>query len=165
MCITFFRQRPGSLFPFIIAFNRDENLARTAQPLRFHHTYNNILCGVDVLTGTTWFALNKETGNFTCLTNFRTKFNYTRTDLPFKSRGILVMEYAKIDDPDIPSADKMTIEQWTASLKDGAYKGFNLLYGNVKSGQPLKVFTNTNIPDEKEWVGDKRMQDTKLNEY
>jgi len=39
------------------------------------------------------------------------------------------------------------------------------LYGNVLSEEPLKCFTNTNIPVEKEMVGAKRVQDTNINVY
>ena len=48
---------------------------------------------------------------------------------------------------------------------EGSYKGFNLLYGNVLSEEPLKCFTNTNNPEEKELIGEKRVQSTDINEY
>jgi len=60
----------------------------------------HIVCGIDVETQTTWFAFNKMTGDFACLTNFRTTRNQTQM-LDYQSRGFLVMEYVKINDPTI----------------------------------------------------------------
>lgn len=58
------------------------------------------MCGIDVPTQSTWFAFNTKSGDFACLTNFRTQRNRT---LPKKydSRGFLVLEYVKINDESI----------------------------------------------------------------
>jgi len=54
------------------------------------------------------------------------------------------MEYAKIDDPDIPKSDRLPYETYLVKLYQGIYKGFNLLFGNVlndpDSGVDLKIY-------------------------
>ena len=99
----------GAEFPFVIAFNRDEEIEREAEQLKFQTDRGlpNIVCGIDKRTGSTWFAFNKNTGDFACLTNYRTVRNYKLTK-DYESRGILVMEYVKIKDDSIPEEDKMT---------------------------------------------------------
>ena len=103
MCITFWIQDNKAEFPFVIAFNRDENSLREAEPMAFQTArgLKNIVCGIDKPTNTTWFAFNTKTGDFACLTNFRTQRNRTQK-LKYNSRGLLVREYVKINDPDIP---------------------------------------------------------------
>lgn len=60
------------------------------------------------------------------------------------------MEYAKIDDPDIPKSDRLPYETYLVKLYQGTYKGFNLLFGNVlndpSSGVDLKIYQNMNLP-------------------
>ena len=80
MCITFMIQNQmkiGAEFPFVFAFNRDESIFRAAETIKFQTEkgFENIVCGLDIQTGTTWFAFNKKTGDFACLTNFRTRRN------------------------------------------------------------------------------------------
>ena len=127
MCITFWLQHQWNgptHFPFVIAFNRDEDVGRglEAGALQFqdhHHSSPNIVCGIDKRTGTTWFAFNKKTGRFACLTNYRTKrnseqqlrhepLNPLEACIPrkYESRGALVIEYVKIGDPDIFEGDQ-----------------------------------------------------------
>ena len=135
MCITFWIKSSlqGSEFPFVIAFNRDEVVTREAEPLRFqtHRSMANIVCGIDVRTSSTWFAFNKRTGNFACLTNFRTVRNHAKTEKTYESRGSLVIDYVKIDDEDIFEGDRMTMMTFLERLRCDSYKGFNLIYGNI----------------------------------
>lgn len=129
MCITFFIQS-NEEFPFVIVFNRDELTTRLAEPLRFQGARGmpNIVCGIDVATQSTWFALNKKTGDFACLTNYRTSRNRLLLR-KYDSRGFLVLEYVKINDPDIK--DKMTMLEYDSVLRTGTYRGFNLVFGNI----------------------------------
>lgn len=106
---------------------------REAEALQFqdHHRCSpNIVCGIDKQTGTTWFAFNKKTGRFACLTNFRTLRN-SLLERKYESRGNLVLEYVKIDDMDIFEGDRQRIEGFMERLRCDTYKGFNLLYGNL----------------------------------
>eukprot|EP00352_Strombidinopsis_acuminata_P008827 CAMPEP_0176366956 /NCGR_PEP_ID=MMETSP0126-20121128/21537_1 /TAXON_ID=141414 ORGANISM="Strombidinopsis acuminatum, Strain SPMC142" /NCGR_SAMPLE_ID=MMETSP0126 /ASSEMBLY_ACC=CAM_ASM_000229 /LENGTH=120 /DNA_ID=CAMNT_0017724573 /DNA_START=296 /DNA_END=655 /DNA_ORIENTATION=+ len=91
-----------------------------------------------------------KTGNFACLTNFRTARNRTLKK-DYQSRGFLVMEFAKIDDPDIPKEKRMPYENYLLRLYSGTYKGFNLLFGNVledpkSGGFDLKLYQDMNLP-------------------
>ena len=90
----------------------------------------NIVCGLDKRTQTTWFAFNKRTGHFACLTDFRTMRNDT-LEREYESRESLVMEYVKIGDEDIFEGDRQSMESFLERLRCDTYKGFNLLYGNV----------------------------------
>ncbi len=90
----------GVDFPFVIVFNRDEQIGRQALTLQVQPEFPNIVCGIDVATKSTWFALNKRTGDFACLTNLRTQRNI-KLIKPYDSRGFLVLEYVKINDPTI----------------------------------------------------------------
>ena len=98
----------GAEFPFVIAFNRDETVTRQAEPMSFQTVRGmpNIICGIDKQTGTSWFAFNKKTGDFACLTNYRTIRDISHPGK--KSRGTLVLEYVKMRDDNIPKADKIT---------------------------------------------------------
>lgn len=89
----------------------------------------NIVCGIDKPSQATWFAFNKKTGNFACLTNFRTLRNKMKRD--YESRGSLVLDFVKIDDEDIFEGDRMPMSTFMERLRCDKYKGFNLLYGNI----------------------------------
>lgn len=146
MCITFLIQHQmkwGAEFPFVFAFNRDEDTQRVAESLRFQtdRGFPNIVCGIDVLTGTTWFAFNKRTGDFACLTNWRTRRNVFKKR-QYISRGFLVMEFVKLNDPDIPKDRKMGYESFLAKMYNGTFRGFNLIFGNIfdqQDGRPGKL--------------------------
>ena len=113
MCITFLIQhgcKSGAEFPFVFVFNREEDPNREAELLKFQTArgMSNIVCGIDSQTSSTWFAFNTKTGDFACLTNFRTMRNKT-IKRKYESRGFLVMEYVKINDPDITEDKKLNL--------------------------------------------------------
>jgi len=99
----------------------------------------NVVCGLDRQTQGTWFAFNKKTGNFACLTNFRTVRNQTLKERKYESRGSLVLDYVKVGDEDIFVGDRQTIEGFMERLRCDTYKGFNLLYGNLFDDQGNKL--------------------------
>jgi uncharacterized protein with NRDE domain len=133
MCITFFwignKQSP---FPFVIAFNRDEVTTRPATQARFlkEEGYQNIICGVDEVTKSTWLAFNKLTGDFACLTNFRNPTNQI-VKKTYGSRGFLVTEYVKINDSTIKEKKFTRIEDYEETVKNTKTRGYNLIYGNA----------------------------------
>ena len=108
MCITFFKVGIKDRVKFVIAFNRDEGLDREAEPLGFHKEFQNIICGLDVKTGTSWLALNKSTGDFAALTNYRTIKEDLTCD--YSSRGNLILEYVKIRDKAIKNKKYQSLE-------------------------------------------------------
>ena len=127
------------------------------EPLKFQSArgLKNVVCGIDVQTQSTWFAFNTKTGDFACLTNFRTQRNRTLKK-KYQSRGFLVLEYVKINDPDIAPGLKMPLEKFLSLMYDGTFKGFNILFGNIldsiESERPrcgiLRVYTDPNLPEE-----------------
>ena len=149
MCVTFWMQHPwakGTQFPFVIAFNRDEIITREAEFLSFQTKRDmpNIVCGIDKPTNSTWFAFNKRTGHFACLTNFRTVRNST-LKREYESRGSLVLEYVKIGDEDIFEGDRQTIEGFMERLRCDSYRGFNLVYGNLYKPAEAQKLADTGI--------------------
>lgn len=104
-------------------------------PLNFHSKHSSIICGIDKLTGTTWLAFNKLTGDLAFLTNYRTKTN--NLNKKYVTRGNLILEYVKINDSSISKSDKLyqSIEEYEQKSFGLLYRGFNLVYGNVLSGE------------------------------
>ena len=88
-------------------------------------------------------ALNKLTGDFAVLTNYRTVNNRLPGD--YKSRGNLIMEYVKIRDETIKDESKMfqSIEDYENNVFKHMYKGFNLIYGNTITSS-FKYYSHTN---------------------
>jgi uncharacterized protein with NRDE domain len=117
MCIAFFVIGSGSL-PLILAFNRDEVTYRPAEPAQY--VTADILCGVDVQTGSTWLGVNKATGAVCFLTNYRTPANYAG-EKRYQSRGHLVLNYLKGEGFHPQEAVNT--------------RGFNIVYGNAKTGE------------------------------
>ena len=104
MCVTFFKVATKGKIRFVIGFNRDEDIERKAESLQF--LTENIVCGVDKETGTSWLAFNKKTGNFAALTNFRQPPNPENAKREFVSRGKLILEYVKIADGGLYETEK-----------------------------------------------------------
>ena len=120
----------------VVAFNRDMDVGRESKQLDFHPNFKNIICGLDILTGTTWLAINIKTGHFAMLTNYRTPNN--KVEKKYESRGNLILEYVKISDASIPADKKQyqTIDEYIAKAfaSDKHYKAFNIVYGNSLEG-------------------------------
>ena len=102
----------------------------------------NVICGIDKITNSSWLAFNKATGDFACVTNFRTPANQL-TKKKYGSRGYLVIEYVKIRDPTIITKRFRTIEEYEENLLEVTTKGFNLVYGNIFDGT-FKYYRNEN---------------------
>jgi uncharacterized protein with NRDE domain len=96
---------------------------------------DNIICGIDIQTNSTWLAFNKLTSDVCFLTNFRNPANYeaTRTK-SYSSRGFLVMDYVKLNDPTIRTKSFSTLEEYEENLVTIDTRGFNIVYGNVRTG-------------------------------
>ena len=92
---------------------------------------DNIICGVDAPTQSSWLAYNKMTGDICFLTNYRTPANQQPKE--YTSRGHLVLEYVKIFDPTIDKESKafVNLEDYEKMLFTIVTRGFNIVYGNV----------------------------------
>ena len=73
------------------------------------------------------------TGDICFLTNFRNPSNYNQTK-KYSSRGFLVIDFVKLNDPTIPESLKpkfKTLEDYELNLTNIETRGFNIVYGNV----------------------------------
>ena len=169
MCTTFFKfykptpQQNGysSNFKLVVAFNRDMNESRECTQLSYHEKFKNILCGLDVLTGTTWLAINTQTLDYAMLTNFRTPDNWVNK--PYQSRGHLILEFVKINDDSIPAEDKQyqSVAQYEteAFAANKHYKAFNIVWGNVNDG----CFKYWHSPNKQQPTGENLVQELTAN--
>jgi uncharacterized protein with NRDE domain len=91
---------------------------------------SNIICGIDAPTSSTWLAYNKLNGDVCFLTNFRNPANQI-VNKDYSSRGHLVIEFVKINDPTIQNKKFKTLEDYEKNLFGIVTRGFNIVYGNV----------------------------------
>ena len=131
----------------MIAFNRDEDLDREAGPLGFVAGCLSIVCGLRKATGTAWMALNKVDKDLAVLKNFTTPRN--KQPGQHQTRGILILKCVKIRDPSIDKSKKMfqSINEYKSKVFEPKYRGFNLIYGNVMSGE-FKYYQHQNEEED-----------------
>ena len=119
MCITFFyvnRAPAAGSFRLVVAFNRDENLDRVTEPVRWK---DGVLCGRDMTPGKeggTWLGISRS-GRVGMLTNITTgKFAVKDA----KGRGHLVIDYLQNDD--------LTAQEYLNKVAESTakYSPFNL---------------------------------------
>ena len=150
MCITFFRiaskEEKDCEFPFVLAFNRDEMTYRHSTEAQFltQQGMDNIICGIDIQTNSTWLALNKLTGDVCFLTNFRNPNNYLQNK-KYSSRGFLVIDWVQINDHSIKEKRFFTVEDYEKNLTSIETRGFNIIYGNVFT-RKFKYYQYENNP-------------------
>lgn len=138
MCITFFmipnEEQLNKNWPFLMFFNREENLFRMTLPVSRHESSQFILCATDMWRKGTWLAVNHKTKNFAFLTNL-----IEELDKPFKLSTILIQEKK-------PRGriiyDYIQMEEFNEELQDeyirkiidigDQYNGSNLFLGNWK---------------------------------
>jgi len=135
MCLIVFDWRPrasaGALFT--LAANRDEFLRRTADPLHWWSTSDDVsspgsspagvLAGRDLVGGGTWLGMTRS-GRFAALTNYRAPHE-TRPDAP--TRGTLVSRWLT-GAQDLPDTALGYLDQVARSGE--LYNGFNLIVGD-----------------------------------
>ena len=98
----------------MIAFNKDAYLGNGQdmyEKMGFQGKRNmvNIVCAIDKRNRTTWFAFNKKTGAFACMTGYRT-MNNSAFKREYKQRYDLVLDYVKIDDEDVEDTERITFD-------------------------------------------------------
>lgn len=132
MCIVFLALGVHPAFPFILASNRDELFERPTRLAGFWPDFPFILAGRDELRGGTWLGVTRS-GRFAVLTNFRVHENVQHPSA--SSRGLLVEELL---------ASPLSVAAFLKELegKQNSYEGFNLLAGEIKSGEAY-YFSNT----------------------
>lgn len=89
MCLILVAWRVHPVYPLVVAANRDEFFARSAEPAAFWKDAPQVLAGRDLEAGGTWMGVTRN-GRFAALTNFRDPAQ-TRKGVP--SRGGLVADF------------------------------------------------------------------------
>lgn len=131
MCLILFGYNISEKYPLVIAANRDEFYQRPTKPMHVWPDNPAVIAGKDLEQGGTWFGINRYTGRFAALTNYRDPAAM-KPDAP--SRGEIIVDYLKAD-TDTPSY----LEKLRGTA--GEYNGFNLLLG---SGNSLYWYCNVN---------------------
>ena len=90
------------------------------------------------------------------LTNFRTPEDNIKK--PYQSRGLLILEFVKINDDSIPAEDKQyqSVAQYEAEAfaANKHYKGLNIVWGNANDGS----FKYWHTPNKQQPAGDNLIQ-------
>lgn len=131
MCLIAFAIGASERWPLVIAGNRDEFLDRPTLPLARWHTDSaqEIISGRDLRAGGTWMGLTPG-GRVAFLTNVREGSSADGPPPlpPPRSRGALVTQWlAHPGNGDDLAAD--------ISLDAAKYGGFNLVAGDLQTGQ------------------------------
>ncbi|WP_161524707.1 NRDE family protein [Alteribacter lacisalsi] len=111
--------KQNSVFPFILAANRDEFYQRSAKPLHRWDDEQAVYAGRDEIAGGTWLGVSND-GKIAALTNVR---EMSSGGKPEKSRGNLIRDYLK--QPDLTAEIYMD----HVEKEKRNYEGFNLLAG------------------------------------
>ncbi|WP_096188695.1 NRDE family protein [Evansella halocellulosilytica] len=115
MCLIGFAINEHSVFPFILAANRDEFYKRHTKEAHFWPENPDVIGGGDLEKGGTWLGFNVS-GELAMLTNIRELDSRSF----YYSRGELVKNY--LTDKKSFSTNLDQVEQ---------FAGFNLLYGSI----------------------------------
>jgi uncharacterized protein with NRDE domain len=123
MCLIAFSWGANERFPFVIAANRDEFLARPTAPLSLWTSRSGaqILSGRDLKDGGIWMGF-APSGRFAMLTNVRE--NQAEPPAQPISRGGLALGWLESD---------MPATAWARSIEYARYQGFNLIVGDWRS--------------------------------
>lgn len=115
MCLILLAWRAQARHPLVVAANRDEFHARSADRAGFWKDNPGILAGRDLEAGGTWMGVSRN-GRFAAVTNYRGG----RDANAVESRGALVTRFL---------AGGRSAADYVADMagKPGNYSGFNLL--------------------------------------
>jgi uncharacterized protein with NRDE domain len=125
MCLIAFAWGASERFPFVIAANRDEFLARPTSPLSQWTSPGGatVIAGRDRQDGGTWMGFSPN-GHFAMLTNVRDP-QAAPPAAPI-SRGGLPLAWLESD---------LKPQAWADTLDGARYQGFNLIVGDWHAKQ------------------------------
>lgn len=139
MCITFIAVNKHSKYKFILLFNREEYFHRETLPIGFNYQeeeYKDILfLPIDLQSGGTFLCLNVKNFNFCCLLNIAQEYIPFNPYIKLK-RASIPIEFCKQTNTD---NFQEFFTQLRLNKKD--YNGFNILCGNMKTGE---IYYDTN---------------------
>lgn len=96
MCLVVLGLHAHPLYPFVVAANRDEFVARPSAPAGYWREHGGLLAGRDLAAGGTWMGVTRS-GRFAALTNVRDPRAF---DPGAPTRGELVVRFLTgTDDP------------------------------------------------------------------
>ncbi|PIE75310.1 MAG: hypothetical protein CSA18_00400 [Deltaproteobacteria bacterium] len=133
MCLIIFLFNENQHYPLIIAANRDEFYNRETKSADIWGKDNSIIAGRDLQSLGTWMGINKNSGRFAAITNYRDP-SMIKTEV--KSRGVIVSSYLESELGDEEFIYRLKKE------KDN-YNGFNFIFGDL-----YKIYHYSNISDE-----------------
>jgi uncharacterized protein with NRDE domain len=116
MCVLAFAWKTHSVFPLVLAGNRDEFHTRPTAPAGWWDEHPDLVAGRDLKAGGTWMGATRS-GRFAVVTNFREPGG----DAGERSRGDLVRDF-------LVSALPPT--EWSREVAVAEYGGFNLVFGD-----------------------------------
>ncbi len=121
MCLILFGYQVCDQYPLVLAANRDEFHQRPTKPMHDWADPDVILAGKDLEQNGTWFGINKKTGRFAALTNFREP-SHQIPNAP--SRGQIIVDSLMSPAP---------VSEFLHAFHHRAhvFNGFNLLIGDV----------------------------------
>ncbi|MDW7691811.1 NRDE family protein [Flammeovirgaceae bacterium SG7u.111] len=119
MCLIIFAWDAHPEYKLVMVANRDEEYKRPTARASYWEDAPDILAGRDLESGGTWLGINRKTGKFAAVTNYREAF-VERKDA--SSRGYLPLNY--IMGSKGPAGYMRSLED---SRTD--YNGYNLLAG------------------------------------
>ena len=122
MCVAYISYAQYKECPLLIASNRDEYHKRPTKNAHFWLKEKNILAGKDLLSGGTWFALDKA-GRWALITNYRDpsiKLSVSR------SRGLIILDYFY---------SNLNAKNFVHTLQknQASYYGYNILIGDLEN--------------------------------
>ena len=132
MCTALFAYHAHPNYPLIILSNRDEFYHRPTEPAHFWQNNPQILSGVDLEKGGTWFGVNQN-GRVALLTNYR---DFTKhIDAPL-SRGLITKQFLSSSE---------AVGPFLKSLQSNhhAYNPYNLVVGDIN-----KLFYYSNLLED-----------------
>jgi uncharacterized protein with NRDE domain len=151
MCLVLLVWRVHSLYPCLVAANRDEFHARPTARAGWWQDRPQILAGRDLEAGGTWLGLTR-TGRFAALTNFRDPERLRAEALGVTTPGVATLGVTTpgVATPGVATPSRgglvttmlesgATVADGLAYLRDvGAnYKGFNLIFSD---GERLGIY-------------------------
>ncbi|KAK9838874.1 hypothetical protein WJX74_005036 [Apatococcus lobatus] len=119
MCVAFLLLDSHPDLSFLLAFNRDEYLARPTQPAHWWPEHPDILASKDLQGGGTWLGLSRK-GKFALLTNVR-EVDFAKVK-DAASRGGLPVAFLTSSQSPL---------DFLGNIKKQEYNGFNMVVGDL----------------------------------
>jgi len=139
MCTTFWYQsNTHPKYKFVIAFNRDEIIARPYKSIHYWEANPSILAGLDLPTGGSWFGINITNGNIAFLTNCEfVPFSIITGGIEL-SRGYLISSFLHLKEK-CTSASDFEPALKKVLLRKKLLNGFNLVYTNIDANSAYYI--------------------------